>query len=156
MLFEVWSGLDHQLTLHMDPNTKLHQFKAYNSVLSVEKALALQAWVELLKYKAQLCIQGNQMYEGLKEGEGTKETSSYSPVIDWGTLQIILLTIQYDLCMTQVDFEKAFVQAPLKRPMYMNLIPGLNDAPHLNGKTLCMLDWVKNYQVGESNPTPPS
>ena len=67
MLIEVWSGLDHQLTLHMDPNTKLHQFKAYNSVLSVEKALALQAWVELLKYKAQLCIQGNQMYEGLRK-----------------------------------------------------------------------------------------
>ena len=35
--------------------------------------------------------------------------------------------------MTQVDFEKAFVQDPLKRPMYMNLTPGLNDAPHLKG-----------------------
>jgi len=30
----------------MDPNTKLHQFKALNSVLSAEKAQALQAWVE--------------------------------------------------------------------------------------------------------------
>ena len=39
-------GLDNQLTLHMDPNIKLHQFKAYNSVRSVENAQALQAWVE--------------------------------------------------------------------------------------------------------------
>jgi len=50
------------------------------------------------------------MYEGLKEGEGAKETSGYSPVINWGTLQIILNPIiQYDLCMTQVDFKNAFV-----------------------------------------------
>jgi len=62
------------------------------------------------------------MYERLKEGEGAKDTSSYSPVIDWGTLHIILsLMIQYDLYTTQVDFKNAFVQAPLKRPMYMNL-----------------------------------
>jgi len=41
------------------------------------------------------------MYEGLKEGEGANETSSYSPVIDWGTLQILLsLTIQYGLHTT--------------------------------------------------------
>jgi len=65
------------------------------------------------------------MYEGLKEGEGAKETSGYSPVIDWGTLRILLsLTIQYGLHTTQVDFKNAFVQAPLERPMYMNLPPG--------------------------------
>jgi len=80
----------------------------------------------LLKYKACLCIRGDKMYEGLKEGEGAKETSGYAPVIDWGTLHIILsLTIQYGLHMTQVDFKNAFVQAPLKRPMYMHLPPGL-------------------------------
>jgi len=44
--FKFGEGLDNQLTLHMDPSTKLHQFKAYNSVLSVENAQALQAWVE--------------------------------------------------------------------------------------------------------------
>jgi len=40
----------------------------------------------LLKYKARLCIRGDQMYEGLNEGEGAKERSGYSPVVDWGTL----------------------------------------------------------------------
>jgi len=80
----------------------------------------------LLKYKARLCIRGDKMYEGLKEGEGAKETSGYAPVIDWGTLRILLsLTIQYSLHTTQVDFKNAFVQAPLERPMYMHLPPGL-------------------------------
>ena len=79
------------------------------------------------------------MYEGLKEGEGAKETSGYSPVIDWGTLRILLsLTIQYGLHTTQVDFKNAFVQAPLEWPMYMNLPPGLSEAPHLKGKILCL------------------
>ena len=35
--FKFGEGLDNLLTLHMDPSTKLHQFKAYNSVLSVER-----------------------------------------------------------------------------------------------------------------------
>ena len=28
--FKFGEGLDNQLALHMDPNTKLHQFKAFN------------------------------------------------------------------------------------------------------------------------------
>jgi len=53
------------------------------------------------------------MYERLKEGEGAKDTSSYSPVIDWGTLHIILsLMIQYDLYTTQVDFKKCICAGP--------------------------------------------
>ncbi len=46
MLLQVWRSLENKLTLHMDPNTKLHQFKAFNSVLSVGNAQELQAWVE--------------------------------------------------------------------------------------------------------------
>jgi len=64
--------------------------------------------------------------------------SGYSPVIDWGTLRILLLSlmIQYGLHTTQVDSKNAFVQAPLERPMYMNLPPGLSEAPHLKDKIL--------------------
>jgi len=81
------------------------------------------------------------MYEGLKEGEKAKETSSYAPVIDWGTLRILLsLSIQYNLHTTQVDFKNAFVQAPLERPMYMHLPPGLQEAPQYKGKIL-RLGW---------------
>jgi len=68
----------------------------------------------LLKYKARLCIQGDQMYEGLNKGETVKETSGYAPVIDWGTLRFILnLKMQHDMLSTQVDFKNAFVQAAL-------------------------------------------
>jgi len=37
----------------------------------------------LLKYKAHLCMHGNQMYKGLNEGKDTTTTSGYAPVIDW-------------------------------------------------------------------------
>ncbi len=46
MLIKFGKGLDNQLTLQLNPNTRLHQFKAFNSVLSVENVQALQAWVE--------------------------------------------------------------------------------------------------------------
>jgi len=79
------------------------------------------------------------MYEGLCEGECVKETSGYSPIINWGTLHILLsLTIQYGLHMTQVDFKNAFVQLPLERPMYMYMPPGLWEAPQYRSKILCL------------------
>jgi len=69
----------------------------------------------LSKYKAHLCIWGDQMYEGLREGEGAKEMSGYSPVVNWDTLHILLsLTLQFNLCTTQVDFNNAFMQAHLE------------------------------------------
>jgi len=72
----------------------------------------------LLKYKARLCMCGNQMYEGLQEGKDTKSTPGYAPVIDWGTLCIMLnLSTQDCLYSTQVDFKNAFMQAPLERPI---------------------------------------
>jgi len=39
--FKFGEGLDNQLTLQMDPQTKLHQFKAYNSVLTTVNAQIL-------------------------------------------------------------------------------------------------------------------
>jgi len=44
--FKFGEGLDNQLTLEMDSKTKLHQFKAYNSVLTEENAQILKACVE--------------------------------------------------------------------------------------------------------------
>jgi len=77
------------------------------------------------------------MYEGLNKGETAKETSGYAPVIDWGTLILILnLKMQHDLLSTQVAFKNAFVQAALDRPMYMNLPPGLKGLPQYQGKVL--------------------
>jgi len=91
----------------------------------------------LLKYKARLCIQGDKMYKGLKEGETAKETSRYAPVIDWGTLQLIMnFKMQHNLHSMQVDFKNAFVQAALDRAMFMNLPPGLNGLPQYQNKIL--------------------
>jgi len=44
--FKFGEGLDNQLTLQMDPQTKLHQFKAYKSILTITNAHILQACVE--------------------------------------------------------------------------------------------------------------
>jgi len=91
----------------------------------------------LLKYKACLCMHGNQMYEGLNEGEDTMTTSGYAPIIDWGTLHIILnVAAQDNLYLIQVDFKNAFVQAPLDRPMYMSSPPGFSNIPQFQDKVL--------------------
>ena len=77
------------------------------------------------------------MYEGLREGETAKETSGYAPVVEWGTLRMLLtLVVQHDLHTTQVDFHTAFTQAPLERPMFMELPQGLRDDPKFDGKIL--------------------
>jgi hypothetical protein len=44
--------------------------------------------------------------------------------------------VQYNLHTTQVDFKNAFVQAPLDRPMYMSLPPGLAELPANKDKVL--------------------
>ena len=46
------------------------------------------------------------------------------------------LISQGSLYSTQVDFKNAFVQAPLERPMYMTLPPGLADQPQYQDKVL--------------------
>lgn len=43
--------LDNKLTLQMDPQTKLHQFQAYNSILSAKNTQILKAAVENDKSK---------------------------------------------------------------------------------------------------------
>jgi len=44
--FKFGEGLEDQLTLQMDPQTKLHQFKAYKSMLTATNAHILKACVE--------------------------------------------------------------------------------------------------------------
>jgi len=46
LCFKFVEGLDNQLTLQMDPQTKLHQFKAYKSMLTTTNAHILKACVE--------------------------------------------------------------------------------------------------------------
>jgi len=126
----------------------LHEKRCYDVVPKSEaegRQIVDSTWVfkrkrrpdgSLLKHKAHLCMRGDQMYKGLREGDDTSN-SGYAPVIDWGTLRIILnLMVQENLHSTQVDFKNAFVQAPLERPMYMNLPPGLQDLGMYKDKVL--------------------
>jgi hypothetical protein len=69
----------------------------------------------VLKKKSRLCIRGDQMFEGLKEGELAADSSGYAPVVEWGTLRLLLtLVTQHKLVTTQVDFRNAFTQAKLE------------------------------------------
>ena len=89
----------------------------------------------ILKKKSRLCIRGDQMYEGLHEGELAKDSDGYAPVIEWGTLRLLLtLVTQHQLVTTQVDFRNAFTQAPLDRPMFMELPQGLKEIPKYKNK----------------------
>jgi len=126
----------------------LHEKWCYNVVPKSEakgQQIVDSTWVfkrkqrpdgSLLKHKACLCMQGDQMYKGLREGDDTSN-SGYALVIDWGTLWIILnLMVQENLYSTQVDFKNAFVQALLEQPMYMNLPPGLQNLGIYKDKVL--------------------
>ena len=91
----------------------------------------------ILKYKGRLVIRGDRQREGLEEGETVEESDGYSPVVDWGTLRLLLtLSIQHNLKTTQVDFHNAFVQSPLDRPMYMEYPEGMKNHPKYKGKIL--------------------
>jgi hypothetical protein len=81
----------------------------------------------LIKYKARLCLRGDQMREGLTGDASTNEQDGYSPVVDWATSCMILtVSVKYSLHVTQVNFNNAFVQAPLKELMFMSLPPGFD------------------------------
>jgi hypothetical protein len=64
------------------------------------------------------------MREGLTGDASANKQDGYSPVINWATIRMMLtVSVKYGLHATQVDFNNAFVQAPLKEPMFMSLPP---------------------------------
>jgi hypothetical protein len=44
----------------------------------------------LIKYKARLCLRGDQMREGLTGDASADEQDGYSPVVDWATIRMML------------------------------------------------------------------
>jgi hypothetical protein len=67
------------------------------------------------------------MCEGLMGDASADVQDGYSPVVDWVTIRMMLtVSVKYGPHATQVDFNNAFVQAPLKEPMFMSLPPGFN------------------------------
>jgi hypothetical protein len=76
------------------------------------------------------------MHEGLTGNASTDEQDGYSPVVNWATISMMLtVSVKYCLHATQVDLNNAFVQAPLKEPMFMSLPPGFDQQ---TGPCLCL------------------
>jgi hypothetical protein len=58
----------------------------------------------LIKYKARLCLRGDQMREELTGDANADEQDGYSPVVDWATIRMMLtVSVKYGLHATQVD-----------------------------------------------------
>ena len=103
----------------------------------------------LIKYKSRLTIRGDRQTEGLREGEAAKDASGYAPVIDWGTLRMLLaLSVQHGMTTMQVDFKQAFIQAPLDRPMFISLPPGIKELPEYQGKVLKVTQSLYGHRFG--------
>jgi hypothetical protein len=50
----------------------------------------------LIKYKARLCLRGDQMREGLTGDASADEQDGYSPVVDWATIRMMLtMSVKY-------------------------------------------------------------
>jgi hypothetical protein len=65
------------------------------------------------------------MREGLTGDASAHEQDGYSPVVNWDTIRMMLtVSVKYGLHVTQVNFNNAFIQTPLKEPMFMSLPPG--------------------------------
>ncbi len=70
----------------------------------------------LRKFKARICARGDKQIEGVDYDE------TYSPVVSWSTVRLLLvLTTKFGWKTRQVDFSNAFVQAKLKEQVYMKV-----------------------------------
>jgi hypothetical protein len=68
------------------------------------------------KFKARFCVRGDFQEEGVDYFE------SYSPVVQWSTVRLLLtLSVHEDWSCRQIDFSNAFVQATLDEETYVSL-----------------------------------
>ena len=68
------------------------------------------------KLKARLCVRGDQQEEGIDFFE------TYSPVVAWSTIRLLLLlSILLELKTKQVDYTLAFVHAPIDPGTYVEM-----------------------------------
>ena len=73
---------------------------------------------QVKKQKARLNLDGSTMVKG-KDYDHT-----YAPVSKWSSIRLLLtLTILHSWKTRQIDYVQAYPQAPIDRPMYMNIPP---------------------------------
>ena len=73
----------------------------------------------LRKFKGRFCARGDRQVEGVDYFE------KWAPTVSWATVRILLcLTLSQGWVTKQVDFSNAFVQATLKKDVYVSLPEG--------------------------------
>ena len=83
---------------------------------------------EIKSHKARLNIHGG------KQVYGANYYETYAPVVTWFAIRfMIVLAILLGWAMRQIDFVKAYAQAPIECDMYMELPPGI-ETKHGNSK----------------------
>ena len=71
---------------------------------------------DIIKWKARLCAGGH------KQVHGVDFWSTYSPVVSWSTLRIVMnLALVHNWHMEAIDFVLAYPQAPCQSDIYMQL-----------------------------------
>lgn len=76
------------------------------------------------KYKARFCVRGDMEIKGVDYFE------SYSPVVQWSTVRLLLImSIVHGMYTRQVDYVNAFAQAPLPQneECYIEMPQGFHD-----------------------------
>jgi Reverse transcriptase (RNA-dependent DNA polymerase) len=72
-----------------------------------------------IKIKARFCVRGD--IQDLDENE----TVYAPPVVDWGTIHLLLIVaVYYGYYTRQIDFCNAFIQSPLPEPIYLEMTQG--------------------------------
>ena len=78
------------------------------------------------KLKARLCIRGDQQKEGVDYFD------TYSPVVSWSTVRLLLiLSVMMELKTKQVDYTLAFVHAPMKHTVFIEMPKGYELEGHV-------------------------
>jgi hypothetical protein len=99
---------------------------------------------EVYKWKSRLNLGGHKMVKGIHYHE------TYSPVVAWQNIRLFLiLTALNKWHTTQIDFVMAYTQAPMDKPVYMHLPPGVN-LPGLDRSKHC-LQVLKNIYGGKDS-----
>ena len=74
---------------------------------------------EVYKWKARLNLDGSRQIKGVHFDQ------TYAPVASWSIIKFFLvLILSLGWCAVQLDFVQAFTQAPIERPMFMEVPKG--------------------------------